>query len=63
MTEKLLLEIDIEPIINKVKFYYDPNMDNGVYTEDYIPLQLIKIKKKINYKILKKGNGEVIERK
>jgi len=58
-----LLKIDVTPIINKVKFYYDPNMDGGVYTEDYIPPQIIEIEKFIKYKILKKGNGEVIERK
>lgn len=59
----VLLKINVEPIIDKVKFYNDPNMDNGIYTEDYIPPQIITIERKINYKILKKGNGEVIERK
>ncbi len=59
----VLLKIDLKGLLGKTKFYVDPNMDNGVYTEDYIPPQNITVQKKINYKILKKGNGDVIERK
>lgn len=58
----ILLEIDIQNIIDKVKFYNDPNMVNGIYTEDYIPPEIIKIKKKINYKIIKDNNGNIIEK-
>ena len=47
-----LLKIDIKNIGNDVNFYLDPNSQVGIYTEDVIPAECIKIEGNITFPTL-----------
>lgn len=43
LNDYVLLEIDKQKLGDNIKFYYDVNAENCIYTTDNIPLQFIKL--------------------